>query len=230
MTDLEKVLKDYEHKNFHLQDPKQIKSGKEATVFVVLNDGKPLALKVYVDPSFRSFKNNIKYLEGKYFRKPSEKKAVLKGNKFGKSLIHRSWVRREFFLLEKLHELEANVPKVYAWTKDSILMEFIGNETTAPRLVDIILTEDQSCKAFDLILKDIDLLLQCGIVHGDLSSYNILWWKEKPWIIDLPQAIDIRQNPNRNSLLKRDIDNIISYFTEYFEINKEEIYKRFNLC
>src|SRR6266498_373438 len=108
-------------------------------------------------------------------------------------------------------------------------MAFIGEKEIAPRLVDAELTEKQAREAFEQVLKDIQILLDCGVVHSDLSSYNILWWRQKPIIIDSPQAVDIRQNPNKNELLKRDLDNIINYFEKYFKINKERIYKKFNL-
>lgn len=229
MIDLEKILNDYENKHYHLQNPHQVKSGKEATVFVVSFQGKPLALKVYIDPEVRAFKNNQTYLEGKYFRSPSERKAVLKQNKVGKRMLHKSWIRREFFLLQKLHQMGANVPKVYEWSSESILMDFIGDEYVAPRLIDTELTPEQARESFEAVLKDVELMLECGIVHSDLSAYNILWWKDKPWIIDLPQAVDIRQNPNKEDLLKRDLNNIINYFNKYLEINANNVYKRFDL-
>lgn len=227
MISLVDILKNYANKNFYLTNPHQVKSGKEATVFVVDFQKKLLALKVYIDPNKRSFQNNLSYIEGKYFRKPSEKRAVLNRSKTGRQMLHQSWIRREFFLLKKLHTAGANVPKVYEWTNKSILMEFVGNEYVAPRLIDVELTPSQAKKSFELILKDVELMLECGIVHSDLSSYNILWWDEKPWIIDLPQAVDIRQNPNKNELLIRDLDNLITYFSKFMKINKEEIYQRF---
>lgn len=229
MIDLERILNDYENKHYHLQNPHQVKSGKEATVFVVSFQGKSLALKVYIDPEVRAFKNNQAYLEGKYYRNPSERKAVLKQNKAGRRMLHRGWIRREFFLLQKLHQMGASVPRVYEWSNESILMDFIGDEYVAPRLIDIELTEKQAKRAFNTIINNVGFMLECGIVHSDLSAYNILWWNDKPWIIDLPQALDIRQNPNKNELLKRDLDNIFSYFSQYFDINSEIIYRKFGI-
>lgn len=230
MINLEKILKDYENKHYILQDPKQVRQGKEATVFVVSLQGKPLALKVYIDPKFRAFQNDQSYTEGKFYRKPSERRAVAKRNKFGKAMLHKNWVRREFFLLDKVSKLGAIVPKVYDWTPESILMEFIGDDYVAPRLVDIQLDSTFTSAALESILKDVERLLECGVVHGDLSAYNILWWRDKPWIIDLPQAIDIRRNPHKDELLKRDLDNVMHYFLGRCKFNKEDIYKRFNLA
>ncbi len=229
MINLEQILKDYENKNYHLQNPRQVKSGKEATVFVVFFHGKPLALKVYIDPETRAFKNNQAYLEGKYFRNPSERKAVLKQNRAGKRLLHEGWIRREFSMLKKLYQLGANVPKVYESAGESILMDFIGDELAAPRLIDVELDSNQARESFEAIIKNVELMLECGTIHGDLSPYNILWWRNKPWIIDLPQAIDIRNNQNKDSFLKRDLDNIITYFQKYISIDTSEIYGRFDL-
>lgn len=229
MINLEKILKDYERKNYILKNPRQIRQGKEATVFVVTFEEKNLALKVYVSPKFRAFQNGQIYTEGKYYRKPSERRAVEKGNRFSKTMRHKNWIRREFFLLNKVAKLGAIVPKVYDWTPDSILMEFIGDDQVAPRLIDIELDKTFAYNALESILKNVELLLECGVVHGDLSAYNILWWQGKPWIIDLPQAVDIRRNPHKDELLKRDLDNVMHYFLGKFEFSQEDIYKRFHL-
>jgi RIO kinase 1 len=229
MINLDSILKNYEKKHFHLVNPRQVKSGKEATVFVVNFGYKLLALKVYTNSKTRSFQNTKDYTENKYFRNPSERKSIYKSSPTAKSTAHQSWIRREHYLLDKLYEKGVNVPKAYSWTDESILMDFIGNELVAPRLIDVVLTKVQAKKAFDLILKDIQLMLDFGIVHSDLSAYNILWWKNKAYIIDLPQAIDIRQNPNKDPFLKRDLDNLISYFSKFIDINTKDIYSRFNL-
>jgi|CXWL01.1.fsa_nt_gi RIO kinase 1 len=230
MIDLESILKDYESKGYHLKNPREVKSGKEATVFVVQSDDKSLALKVYRNPEHRSFRDNLAYLEGRYFRKSSERKAVLKNSRFGRGMLHKKWVSREYYLLGKLFNLGADVPKVYDCNSESILMEFIGDNLVAPRLIDVELDKNQASATFRSILNDIKLFLDVGIVHSDLSAYNILWWNQKPFIIDLPQAIDIRQNPNREILLKRDLDNLISYFSRFTPIDKESIYKEFDLA
>lgn len=226
MIDLKKILNDYKRKGCELHDPKQIRQGKEATVFLVTHQMQTRALKIYVDPKTRSFKKKTEYIEGRFFNKSSERKAVIKGNKFARDLLHRSWVRREFYLLDKLSKAGVTVPKVYEWTPESILMDYIGDEIVAPRLVDIELNITQAKSALEFVLKDIEKFLEFGIVHGDLSAYNILWFKEKPWIIDFPQAIDIRQNQHKEKLIKRDLDNIIHYFSRYFEINIDEIFQR----
>lgn len=108
-------------------------------------------------------------------------------------------------------------------------MEFIGHDQVAPRLIDIELDNTFACSALESILKNVEVLLECGVVHGDLSAYNILLWQGKPWIIDLPQAVDIRRNPHKDELLKRDLDNVMHYFLDKCEFSQEDIYKRFHL-
>lgn len=226
--DLTRTIEKYRKKDIDLEIGRKVKAGKEAEIYQVEADGKLYALKIYKNPDFRSFQDNLDYIAGKYYRKPSIRKAVRKRTKFGKKFLHKTWVRREAYLLNKLNELGANVPKAIDHTSNSVLMGFIGiGDHLAPRLIDIKLTTEEAQEAFKTVLRHIEMFLECGIIHGDLSAYNILWWNNKPYIIDLPQALDIRDNPNKDKILKRDIDNVINYFQGYFEIDPEKVYKRF---
>lgn len=220
---IDEILQEYKGKGFLLDYIREVRSGKEATVHLVNLNGRTLALKVYKDPEERTFQNNSIYLEGKHFKNLSERKAILKKNKFGKGLLHTTWIKREFYLLRKLKELGVTVPGVVESTSTSMLMQFIGDIEAAPRLIDVKLTPDQARRALEVILKDMALLLEYGIVHGDLSAYNLLWWQDKPYIIDLPQAIDIRNNPNKTMLLKRDLDNIVKYFNKIITVDEKVI-------
>jgi len=106
------------------------------------------------------------------------------------------------------------VPEVFDYTDDAILMQYLGDENGfAPRLVDIELSDNIKAKVLDEIEKSIKLFLDNGIVHGDLSAYNILWWDGKPWVIDFPQAVDIRHNPNWKQFYDRDVNNIKDYLS-----------------
>lgn len=227
--DLTEIIATYEQQGFAITNPRLLKSGKEAKVYVVDCLGSQYALKVYKDPKERSFKQNKVYLDGMYFRKPSERKAISKRSSFGLRLLNKGWVRREFHMLQKMYELGANVPQILTWTPQTVLMEFLGDEEAAPRLKDVELSMEQAQSAFEDILNSLRIFFDNGIVHADLSAFNILWWKNKPYIIDFPQAIDVRNNPNRDMLLRRDIDNICSYFERYFEIDHEQIYQEFGL-
>jgi RIO kinase 1 len=229
VTDIQEILKTYANKGFNLYNPREVKSGKEATVYLVFLKNRSLALKVYKNHKTRAFQKNIDYIEGNFYRNPFERRMIKNNTKIGKDLVQRNWVRREYYLLNKLHRAGATVPEPLAWTPESILMEFIGDDLIAPRLSDTLLSPQQAKIAFTAIIKDIHLFLESGIVHGDLSAYNILWWQQKPIIIDLPQSIDIRSNPNKEMLLKRDLVNVMNYFKSYFEIDEESIYQQFGL-
>lgn len=215
MKEIEKILTEYESKGYEFKEAQIMRSGKEAVVYCVEADGKRYALKIYKNPRERSFQEASTYLEGKFYKRPSVRKAVLKGNRFARKFLHTSWVKREYSLLKHLNTLNAAVPRVYDWTDSSVLMEFIGGAEPAPRLIDIQLNSNDAAAAFNAILDTIKLFLQAGVIHSDLSAYNVLWWQEKPYIIDFPQAIDIRHSPNVAKLLKRDVDNIITYFKNY---------------
>lgn len=158
----------------------------------------------------------------------SEARAMSGGNMVGKRIAHDKWIRREYYMLEKLYSLGCSIPKVIANRKDTILMEYIGEkDTPAPRLSDVTITVDQARKTFDSILENIRLFYKSGIVHGDLSEYNILYWNDTPYIIDFPQSIDIRNHPQVSEMLERDVRNVCKYFDRYFPVDVEEIVLKF---
>ncbi len=228
---MESLLGEYRLKGYDLQYLRAIKSGKEATVHAVALGTKTFALKVYVDPGVRAFQDTRVYFEGRYFRKPSVRKAVRKRSAFGKRFLHGAWVRREFFLLSKLARAGADIPEVYDWTPTSVLMDFIGEPfAPAPRLIDVRLQADQAQAVLETLLRNVALFLDAGIVHGDLSAYNVLWWNQQPFIIDFPQAIDVRSNPHRRELLRRDITNLLAYFRKLSAVDMDEIYSRFDVA
>jgi RIO kinase 1 len=192
---------------------KPISSGKEAMVYLVRNKGLFQALKVYKDHTTRSFKNNHEYLEGKYTRLPSERKAMSQRTKFGKDLQHKLWVKREFYLMKKLFEKGANIPEPFELARNSILMEYIGDDHgPAPKLKDATITLTEKETIYKVLTKNLELFNECGIVHADFSPFNVLYWKKKIYIIDFPQAIDIRNNPNKDELLERDLQNLEKWY------------------
>jgi RIO kinase 1 len=206
-----------------------IKSGKEATVYGAMLDNQLVAMKLYKNQEEISFKNTGTYLLGKYYKKLSERRAIAKNNKFAKKLKHKNWVRREFFMLQKLFNSGAIIPKPILQIDDAIFMELLGDiNVVAPRLCDIELNSKEAEKAFTLVLKSMEIFWNFGIVHADLSEYNILWWKDKPHIIDFPQSIDRRTHPNPREILERDLVHVVKYFGKY-NINYDfnEILNRF---
>ena len=223
-TNIQNILEKAKLLNHEIEIISDIKSGKEAVVYSVLLNGELIALKLYKNPEERSFKNTNQYLLGKYYKNTSHRKAIEKGNKFSKKLKHENWVKREFFMLEKLYALGAKIPKPILHIENGIFMELLGDtETVAPRLSDLELTKTQAKKAFNKIIESMQIFWDFGIVHADLSQYNILWWKDEPYIIDFPQSINKKTHPNASELLERDLKNISNYFGKYIEIDVLEI-------
>ena len=223
MSDLILFLQSWIKKYPDIKYIRDIKSGKEASLILVQIESKLRCIKIYNRLSMAIKGENI-YLAGKFYRLLSEKKAVVKRNKFGKNLLKRLWIKREYFLLNKLSSSGALVPHVYDYNQNSIIMEYIGTKNIpAPMIKDVSLTQKEAKKAFVEVIKSIKIFYDNGIVHGDLSEFNILWWHHQPFIIDFPQAIDIRVNSNYLNLLNRDIDRVIHFFKKWILINKEEI-------
>lgn len=188
---------------------RKLKSGKEADLWFVKINNDLRALKVYTDTSLST---RSRYIAGQWISQPSLRKAVRQKTKVGKNLQQRLWTKREYYLLKKLKAEGAIVPDAYDHTDNAILMQYLGDEQTpALRLIDIAL--DESIKP--IVLAEIEasmkLFLDNGIVHADLSPYNVLWWDNKPWIIDFPQAADIRHNPEWQELYERDLKNVREY-------------------
>ncbi len=228
-NELQNIISEVNRLNHKMEIISNIKSGKEATVYKVLLDNEIVAMKVYKKPEERSFKNTEQYLMGKFYKKPSFKRAIEKGNKFSKKLKHQNWVRREYFMLEKLYWLGAKIPKPVLHVENTIFMEFLGNQDfVAPRLCDANLTVSEAKKAFKNIINTIIIFWDFGIVHADLSEFNILWWNNEPYIIDFPQAIDKKTNPNTEEILNRDLQNITKFFSKFIKVNFDEVKKELN--
>ncbi len=218
-NDLQDVFSQYQKKNIPLKLIQKLPSGKEANVYIVQAGTQTYVLKIYKDYATRSFQQNQEYLAGKYTRRKTERKAMARRSRYGKKLMQRLWIKREFYLLRKLHGAGGDVPEPIEMTNDSILMEFIGKDgSPAALLKDVHLSPKESKQVYNRISHNIDLFYNNGIVHGDLSPFNILYSDGHIYIIDLPQAADIRTNPNADELLTRDRKNV----DEWYERNKEK--------
>lgn len=213
---LQSIIEEVERTGHGLKIFSEIKKGKEAILYKGFFDQKVVAIKVYIDPEQRAFKETGEYLEGKYYQRSSHKKAIAKGGKFGKKKRHENWIKREFYTISELYKRGADVPQPLLQIENGMIMEYFGDSVeSAPRLIDVDLSEKEANIFFEIILKNIKLFWNAGIVHGDLSPYNILWWNNKPIIIDFPQSIDIRTHPNPLKILERDLANIIKHFRKY---------------
>ena len=197
-----------------------VKSGKEATVYCCKANpstgAEYLAVKIYRPRQDRSFKNDAVYQEGHMIRASRLLRAFENKSRKGREVQFTSWVEREFETLELLYNAGADIPRPIAHTSNAILMEYMGTyEQPAPILNNVALELDEAQAIFELLMQNVQLWLICNRVHADLSAFNILYWEGKVKVIDFPQAIDPRINPNAFTLLARDIDHVCRYLARY---------------
>jgi RIO kinase 1 len=222
-----------------------LKTGKEAEVFVVERrtlDGtrsELLAHKRYRPTKVgkgeleamgfsraRSFTNDAMYHEGRKFRRSREKRAVEKMTDLGKRILADRWPGQELESLVKAHEAGVTVPYPVEFTGDGLLMQMIGDDgVAAPRLVGARLDDAELKRAFGQFVDDIVALTQAGVVHADLSPYNVLWWRDRLWVIDFPQAVDLVGNPHGFDLLHHDVTTMCRWFTRQgLDVDAEAIF------
>jgi RIO kinase 1 len=197
-----------------------VKSGKEGTVYccrAAPSVGADLvAAKIYRSRKQRVFRNDAVYQEGRVMGKHREARAVKNKTRVGRELQHALWLGHEFEALKALRAFGADVPRPIARSESAILLEYFGDEElAAPMLTHVTMQPEEVRPLLDCLLQNIELWLARDYIHGDLSPYNILYWKGKIVIIDFPQAIDPRFNPNAFSLLQRDLVNICTYWDRY---------------
>lgn len=196
---------------------RQLMSGKEAEVYVVQSHGEIRCAKVYKEAGMRSFSQQSQYQEGRKVRNSRQMRAMGKNTRFGRKEAEGAWQNTEVETLGRLAEAGVRVPKMYSYVEGILLMELVVDEqgNPAPRLNDLRLTAEQARDYFHAIIGQIVLMLCAGIVHGDLSEYNVLVGAEGLVIIDLPQAIDAAGNNNAGKMLERDVANMTAYFGRY---------------
>ena len=195
-----------------------VKSGKEATVYCAqAHPGRPeryYALKYYRPQAQRAFRNDAIYQEGRFAHETREVRAMRTKTRKGRAMQFKGWMAHEYAMLTTLHDAGVDVPRPLAIGTNGLLLEFVGEETTAaPMLGSVRLAREEAGPLFERLLGNITTMLAHNVVHGDLSAYNILYHAGRPVIIDLPQAVDARNNQNAQMLLTRDITNVCGYFT-----------------
>ena len=199
----------------------KLTSGKEATVYCCRahpsTNRKFLAAKVYRDHAAHAYRRAGAYFEGRErTMKARTLRAIERGTDFGRRAMTAFWMGAEYDALKRLAAARADVPRPFAVCESVILMEFIGNGAgPAPHLNGIELDPDRAKSLFDRVLHNVEILLREDLVHGDLSPYNVLVWKDRPWIIDLPQAVDVRFNRSALELLTRDVENVCAFFARH---------------
>lgn len=192
-------------------------SGKEADVFTVRCGNEIRCAKVYKEASKRSFKKAVEYQEGRKVRNSRRARAMEKGSKFGRSEQEAVWQTAEVDALYKLADAGVRVPEPYGCFDGVLLMELITDEDghVAPRLNDVSMTAEQAREDHAVVMTYVMRMLCAGLIHGDLSEFNVLVDDYGPVIIDLPQAVDAAANNNAKRMLTRDIDNMTNYYAQY---------------
>src|ERR1700761_7866480 len=195
----------------------QLMSGKEATVYVVRSGDSTRCAKVYKDAKQRSFRQAASYREGRKVKNSREARAIEKGSRYGREVQEQHWQNAEVDALFRLANAGVRVPQPYICTDGVLLMELVVDEMgdVAPRLNDVDLTEARALELHALLLNQVVRMLCAGVIHGDLSEYNILLAADGPVIIDLPQAVDAAGNNEAASMLKRDVDNLAACFGRF---------------
>lgn len=192
-------------------------SGKEAQVFLVRCGDETRCAKVYKDVAKRSFKNAVQYQEGRKIRNSRRQRAIDKRSKFGRDQQEDVWQRAEVDALIKLSEAGVRAPKTYGFFDGVLLMELICDKEggVAPRLNDIMLSAEQAIKDHATVMTYVLRMLCTGLVHGDLSEFNVLQEEKGPVIIDFPQVVNASGNNNAKTMLQRDVRNITRYYAQF---------------
>jgi RIO kinase 1 len=195
----------------------QIKSGKEADVFLVRKGEGLLAAKVYKEREHRNFKNNAGYKEGRQARNSRDQRAMDKGSRFGREISEGAWKTAEADALFKLHAAGVRVPTPDVFYEGVLVMALVvdAEGRPAPRLSDTRPTREQALELHRELLRQIAIILTCDLIHGDLSAFNILLAHDGPTIIDLPQVVSAAHNSRAEAFLRRDVSNVTKYLGQY---------------
>ena len=195
----------------------RLMSGKEADVFVVRSGSEIRCAKVYKEAINRSFKQAVLYQEGRKVRNSRRARAMEKGSKFGRKQQEETWQTAEVDALFRLAAAGVRVPQPYDCLDGVLLMELITDAEgdVAPRLGDVTMSAEQAIEDHALVMQYVVRMLCVGLIHGDLSEFNVLVDEHGPVIIDLPQAVDAAGNNNAESMLTRDVNNMRRYYGQF---------------
>ncbi|MCK4706544.1 MAG: serine protein kinase RIO [Gammaproteobacteria bacterium] len=196
---------------------RQLMSGKEATVYVVRCGSEIRCAKIYKEAYKRSFKKAVQYQEGRKGKNSRRTRAIEKGSKFGRDQQEEAWQNTEVDALYRLANAGVRVPKPYGCFDGVLLMELITDDEgqVAPRLNDVTMTRELAVEDHAIVMKSVMRMLCAGLVHGDLSEFNVLVDDYGPVIIDLPQVVDAAANNNAFAMLERDVNNMTNYYGQF---------------
>ena len=192
-------------------------SGKEAVVYVVRCGEEIRCAKVYKEPEKRAFRQAVDYTQGRNVKNSRRARAMSKGTRYGRKEIEEAWQNAEVTALQRLAAAGVRVPVPYNFLDGVLLMELVtdADGNAAPRLNDLELSPEVAREYHAMLIRQVVLMLSAGIVHGDLSEYNVLVDAAGPVIIDLPQAVDAAGNIGAGAMLERDVDNLATYFGRF---------------
>ena len=192
-------------------------SGKEASVYVVRCGDELRCAKVYKEANKRGFRQAVQYQEGRKTRNSRDARAMARGSKYGRKEQEEAWQNAEVAALFRLANAGVRVPKPYDYLDGVLLMELVddGYGDAAPRLNDVDLLPEDAREFHAFMIGEIVKMLCAGLVHGDLSEFNVLLDPYGPVIIDLPQAVDAAANNHAFSMLQRDVRNMAEYFGQF---------------
>lgn len=195
----------------------RLMSGKEADVFIVRCGDHIRCAKVYKDAVKRSFKKAAQYQEGRKVRGGRQARAMGKRSSYGRQLEEEIWQTAEVDALSRLNEAGVRVPDTYCCVDGVLLMELVSDESgdVAPQLGHVSMSEDEALKQHKEMMHNIMLMLCAGIIHGDLSEFNVLVDDKGPVIIDLPQAVNASANNSAEAMFARDVNNMRRYYGEF---------------
>ena len=195
----------------------QLMSGKEATVFVVRCGEEMRCAKVYKEANKRSFRQSVDYREGRKVRNSRQARAMEKGSRYGRKAREESWQSTEVDALYRLAAAGVRVPTPFNFLEGVLLMELVTGDdgNPAPRLNDVEFTAEQARAHHHTLMMQVVRMLCAGVVHGDLSAYNVLVGSAGPVVIDLPQAVDAAGNNHAGSMLERDVANLTTYLGRF---------------
>lgn len=196
---------------------RQLKSGKEAAVYLVRCGSHVRCAKVYKEANQRSFRQAVEYQEGRKVKNSRRARAMEKGSSYGKREQESAWQTAEADALYRLAGVGVRVPKTHGFFEGVLIMDVVedADGNPAPRLNDVMMTPDEARTWHRQLIGEVVRMLCAGMVHGDLSEFNILLAADGPVIIDLPQAVDAVNNNHAERLFERDVENLADYFGRF---------------
>jgi RIO kinase 1 len=196
---------------------RQLMSGKEAAVYVVRCGDEVRCAKVYKEATQRSFRQAVDYTENRKVKNTRQARAMAKGTRFGRQAQEAAWQSAELDALYRLAAAGVRVPRPYNFHDGVLLMELVTDAQgdAAPRLNDVDFHADEALAHHATLIREVQRMLCAGVVHGDLSEFNILLAADGPVVIDLPQAVDAAGNNHAQRMLLRDVDNLRDFFGRF---------------